>query len=180
MKSHSGPKQPSSAQSSRARPPSLTGEPRLSVLRSCPRALTPSLPLPGRAGLSAPDSFARAPMLSLCPAGLTRQRCEPFPPRTHSLSLHRGAPCQLRLPRKPQWTSAHARRELRSHRLPTRSNSLLSTARTRSLSPTSFHPRPLSLVLYRGHQRPLDTRARCAGHPNRQEPRPVYLSTISR
>jgi hypothetical protein len=76
--------------------------------------------------------------------------------------------------------SAHARRELRSHRLPTRSNSLLSTARTRFLSPASFHPRSLSLVLYHGHQRPPDTRARCAGHPNRQEPRPVYLSTISR
>jgi hypothetical protein len=126
MKSHSGPKQPSSAQSSRARPPSLTGGPRLSVLRSCPLALTPSLPLPGGAGLSAPDSYARAPVLSLCPAGLTRQRCEPFPPRTHSLSLHRGAPCHLRLPRKPQWTSACRRfdpggsldRRVNCHRVP--------------------------------------------------------------
>jgi hypothetical protein len=57
------------------------------------------------------------------------------PPHAHPCLCAVGPPCQLRLPREPPLTSAHARREARLHRLPTCPSSFLSPARTRSLSP---------------------------------------------
>jgi hypothetical protein len=141
------------------------------------RALFPH-PLHSGAGLSAPVAFARAPTFSLCLMGPTCQRAEPFPPCTCFLSLRHGTALSAPLPREPPWTSAHARREPRPRCLPTRPSSLLSTARTRSLSPTSFRTSTLSLLLY--PRRSSKTRVRRAGHPTRHKLQQATPSSVPR
>jgi hypothetical protein len=132
-----------------------------------PRALFP-LPLPSGAGLSAPVAFARAPTFSLCPMGPTRQRAEPFPPRTCFLSLCHGAALsappsprtavdqRARTPRTPAMLPAHAPQlpfEYRPHPL--------------SLPCLISHKHTLSLALY--PRRSPETRVRRAGHPARHK-----------
>jgi hypothetical protein len=145
--------------------------------------------------------LSRALSPSLC---LVRPVCRhrlPSPPRPRSISiswarpvsimsrsLHApvlsrydvGPPCQLRLPREPSWTSAHARREPQPCRLSTRPSSLLSTTRTRSLLPTSFRASSLSLALCPRCSRLPETRARCAGRPAYQKLRQAIPSSIPR
>jgi hypothetical protein len=145
-----------------------------------PRPCSLPLPLPGGADLSVSISFACAPKLSLCPVGPTCYRCEPFPPHTRSLSLHRGAPCQIRLLCKPPWTSTHAHREPRPRHLPTCPTSLLSTAHTFSLSPTSFHTSSPSLTLCPRYSRSSENRAHRTSRPARQKPRQATSSSVLR
>jgi hypothetical protein len=104
------------------------------------------LPLPGGAGPSVPVAFACARVLSV-------PRARPVSAMSHTLRApvpYRcavGLPCQLRLPREPPWISTHTRQEPRPRRLPTRPSSLLSTARTRSLSYLISRKLTLSLAL---------------------------------
>jgi hypothetical protein len=127
------------AQSSRAR---VRPRSRLSVPRSCPRAL--SLRLVGPVCRRRLPSPAR-------PRSLSVSRAQPVSAPSHSLRALIssrcvvGPPCQIRLPREPPWTSADAHREPQPRHLPTHPSSLLSTARTRSLSPASFRASSLSL-----------------------------------
>jgi hypothetical protein len=126
----------------------------------------------------------------LCPVGLAYRHRLPSPEHPDSLSVPWaqlvsapsrslralvssrcavGPPYQLRLPREPPWTSAHARREPRPRRLPMRPSSLLSTARTRSLSPASFHASSLSRALCPCRSRSPETHTRRTGRPARQK-----------
>jgi hypothetical protein len=86
-KNHFGPNQPISPVP-RARLPSLTGGPRLSA--PVFRARSFSRTLPSGADLSAPVSFARAPLLSLCLMGPVRQLPSHCPARPLFFSLCRG------------------------------------------------------------------------------------------
>jgi hypothetical protein len=74
----------------------------------------------------------------------------------------------------------HARREVRPRHLPTRPSSFLSPTRTCSLFPSSFCPRSLSLALCHRRQSSPVTRTRHGGHPERQEPRQAFSSTVPR
>jgi hypothetical protein len=115
--------------------------------------------------------------------GLVCRRRLPSPARLRSLSVLRahpvsamsrslrapvssrcavGPPCQLCLPREPPWTSAHACRESRPRRLPSRPSSLMSTACTSSLSLASFRASSLSFALCPRRSRSPKTHARRA------------------
>jgi hypothetical protein len=90
----------------------------------------------------------------------------PAPPRCAV-----GPPCQLRLSREPSWTSAHARRDPRPRYLPTHPSSLLSTARTRIPSPTSFCASSPSLTLFSHRLASPEFHGRASNRPARQKPR---------
>jgi hypothetical protein len=108
------PSHPEPAQTSLIKPPACALaflSPPISVSPRL-RALTPSLPLPGGAGLSVPVSFACVPTLSLCPTDPAHQRYEPFSPRPHSLLLRRGA--SLSAPPSPQTAVDQRARTLRT------------------------------------------------------------------
>jgi hypothetical protein len=107
---------------------------------------SPSLCLVGLACRRQSPSLARPCSLSASWAQLvSTPRCSLHAPVFPRCAV--GPPCQFRLPREPPWTSAHARQEPRPHRLPTHPSSLLSTARTRSLSPDPFRVSSLFLSL---------------------------------
>jgi hypothetical protein len=183
-----------------SKPPRATlghPEPAQTSLIKPPRAHLPPSP---RLSASA-CSCALSLSLSLCPVGPVYRRRYPSPARPPSPFVPRTLPinvanrslraltlsccamgplCQLHLPRKPPWTSAHARRELRPRRLPTRPTSLLSTARARSLSPISFHPRPLSRVLCRRRQSSPEIHACRANRPSHSEPHQAFPSIVPR
>jgi hypothetical protein len=95
----------------------------------------------------------RCHFLSHAPHTLSVQRTPPVSAVNHSLCalplslVAPWSPYQLRLTSKPPLTSAQARREPQPRRLPTCPSSLLSLARTCSLSPASFRPRSPSLAL---------------------------------
>jgi hypothetical protein len=124
------------------RPPPVSVSP-----ASCARA--PFLPLPGGADLSAPVPLTCVPSLSLS----LSLHCGP----ASSASLHIHSTCRASapwassvspvLPATAANTRAHARREVRPRRLPTRPSSFLSPARPRSLSPASFRPCSSSVAL---------------------------------
>jgi hypothetical protein len=155
--------QPSGA--TRARLHRLTGGLHLSVAVSSPaRSLPP--PSVQWADLSAPVVLARAPLFSLCLAGPTRQHTELFPPRDRFPSLRGGA--SLSVPPSPRTAvDQRARTPITPATSPAHApNSLLSTARTRSLSPASFHVSSLSRALCPRRLRSLETHARYAGRPS--------------
>jgi hypothetical protein len=135
----------------RARPCRLTGGLHLSAAVSSLVHAHPPLPLPSGGGLSAPVTFTRAPPFPLCLTGPPRRRSESFRPAPAPSLCTVGPPCQLRLPRESSWTNTHAHQEPWPHRLPTRHSSLLSTARTRSLSCLISR----KLTLYRDLPSPL-------------------------
>jgi hypothetical protein len=156
-----------------------------------PRARTPVPPdrwtPPVSGGLFPTHSLSH----SLCPVGPVCRRQSPSPTRPLSVSALRarlvsamsnfpralasslytlGPLCQLHLPRKPPWTSAHVHREPWPRRLPTQPRSLLSIAHTRSLSLASFRASSPSLTLCSRRSPSLEFLARRAGHPARRKP----------
>jgi hypothetical protein len=116
-------------------------------------ALTPAHSLSPSLCLVGPVCRCRLPSPA-CPRSLSVSRAQPVSASSRSLRAlvssrcDVGPPCQIRLPCEPSWTSAHARREPWPRRLPTRPSSLLSTARTRSLSSASFRASSLSLACF--------------------------------
>jgi hypothetical protein len=91
----------------------------LSAVVFSPRALPSPLLLPSGAILSAPIALAHTPF------SLSTSQARPVSTMNrfvvHPLSLSlcaMGPPCQLRLPRDPPWTSAHACRDPQPRRLP--------------------------------------------------------------
>jgi hypothetical protein len=131
----------------RARP-SVTGGPRLLALIQ-PCAPAPPLSLYLVRPICQRRFPSRVPrFLSILWAVLSTLL--PVPLALALVPLRSGGP--LSTPTSPRTAvnpHAHAHREVRSRRLPTRPSSFLSPARTRSLSPASFHPRSPSLALCR-------------------------------
>jgi hypothetical protein len=112
--------------------PRAHARPRGQAAPAC-RCRALSLPLPSGADLSAPVAFARAPVFSLCLAGPTRQRAEPFPLRAYFLSLRCGA--SLSAPPSLRATVDQRARMQRTATSPAHAPQL----------PFKHHPHPLSL-----------------------------------
>jgi hypothetical protein len=145
-----------------------------------PRTLSyPSLFPVGPVCRRQPPSPTRPRSLSASWARLVNATSRPPAHPTPSLCTV-GPSCQLCLPRELPWTSAHARQEPRPRRLPTRPNSLLSTAHTRSLSTASFHASPPSLALCPRRSCSLEFRARRAVRLACQKLRQASPSAILR
>ena len=150
-----------------------------------PRVLAlPDMWAPHVSGSFLPRALS-PPSLSL--VGLVCRRQSPSPAHPRSLSASRahlvsamshsphapapslctvGPPGQVRLPREPPWTSAHARREPWPRRLTTRPSSLLRTARTLSL------PCLISCKLTLSHAMPLPLALTLIPHPPRRSSNP--------
>jgi hypothetical protein len=162
-----------------ARPHRLTGGFHLSAavslhVRSLPVSLCPVGPL-YRHQLPSPTRpfpyLPRGPVLSVS----SRFPSAPAPSRCAV-----GPPYQLCLPHEPSWTSAHAPWDPRPRCLPTHPSCLLSSARTRTRSPASFHASSPSLVLSSRRSASPEFRARRAGHPTRQKLRQATPSFAPR
>jgi hypothetical protein len=121
-------------------------------------------------------SLACAHPLPLCAAGPPHQRHQPFAP-TLTLSLRGGLVLLAPSPQPPLTRVRHGDRPCRS---PTRHSSILSPARTRSLSPASFRTRSPSLALCPRRLRSSEIRSRATGRPARQKSRQATPSSILR
>jgi hypothetical protein len=143
-----------------------------------PRVLASLLPLPGGANLSAPTSQLQALPLSLRRGSDPSVSCC-FPPRARASTLW-ARPVSSVLPATTaDLARARTPRKPTTMR-PTFPNSLLSPARTRSLTPASFHPLPSSLALSRRRPSLPVIRTRRADHLELQTPCPASPSTVPR
>jgi hypothetical protein len=170
------PSRPSSAQPGRApvRLHRLTGGRHLSAKVSAPaRSLPPSLYLVGP-GCRCRFLRPHAPLPSL-PCGPALPGVDPLP---RALALSLAAPWAsyvsfaFPVPAVDQRTRTRARRQdPRPRRPPSRHSSFLSTPRTRTHSPISFHAAPLSLALCPRRSTSPETHAHLSDHPARRKPR---------
>jgi hypothetical protein len=165
------------------RPCRLTGGFHLSAATPSPaRPISPSL-CPVGPGCRRRFPRSRALLLSLlCRPAMPVVK--PLPQRARPLSLYAvGLRCKLRLPRARRGLArAHSRTSPGTSATSSAhaSQLFLSTARTRTHFPASFHAAPLSLALCPRRPTSLETHARHPDHPAHRRPRQATPSSAPR